>query len=303
MLAFQPDAAPTGGVTTLAQRPGSTLVPNQQNNGTSPSVGPKAPTYLQYSSPLATDKPTGVQPAPVQPKPVLSQPSTNGTGVGGSAPAQSPTQRTQPQVFYSPPVQVPSGLRPGATPPANPNANIAPVVQGNGQDISTNLGNDINNQLQNPSRFDLPQVQQAYNFFKQDLQDQARLAGSNAIADANARGVYYGSPLTTSLGDINTQLQRGLGALATNIGLEQAQTQGQDLNSAIQNGMNFGQLGMVGQNQNFNQALQTALLGEQGAPTMTGYGGALGGFSPALNMMGNYNPSMYQNLGSMLAGQ
>lgn len=50
-----------------------------------------------------------------------------------------------------------------------------------------------------------------YNFFKSDLQNQAKQAKSGAIADASARGVYYGTPLTGSEADIDTQYQRGLG--------------------------------------------------------------------------------------------
>lgn len=52
-----------------------------------------------------------------------------------------------------------------------------------------------------------------YNFFKSDLQNQAKQAKSGAIADASARGVYYGTPLTGSEADIDTQYQRGLGQL------------------------------------------------------------------------------------------
>lgn len=52
-----------------------------------------------------------------------------------------------------------------------------------------------------------------YNFFKSDLQNQAKQAKSGAVADASARGVYYGTPLTGSEADIDTQYQRGLGQL------------------------------------------------------------------------------------------
>lgn len=54
-----------------------------------------------------------------------------------------------------------------------------------------------------------------YNFFKSDLQNQTKQAKSSAIADASARGVYYGTPLTGSEADIDTQYLRGLGQLQT----------------------------------------------------------------------------------------
>lgn len=56
-------------------------------------------------------------------------------------------------------------------------------------------------------------LQGLYNFFASDLQNQAKQAASNSIADASARGVYYGTPLTGSEADINTQYLRGLGQL------------------------------------------------------------------------------------------
>lgn len=52
-----------------------------------------------------------------------------------------------------------------------------------------------------------------YNFMKSDLQNQTKQAKSSAIADASARGVYYGTPLTGSEADIDTQYLRGLGQL------------------------------------------------------------------------------------------
>lgn len=52
-----------------------------------------------------------------------------------------------------------------------------------------------------------------YNFFKSDLENQRKQAKAGAIADASARGVYYGTPLTGSEADIDTQFLRGLGQL------------------------------------------------------------------------------------------
>lgn len=55
--------------------------------------------------------------------------------------------------------------------------------------------------------------QKQYDFYKKDLQDQATLLKSQATSGAAARGVYYGTPLTTSLGDIDTEYLKGLGTL------------------------------------------------------------------------------------------
>lgn len=56
-----------------------------------------------------------------------------------------------------------------------------------------------------------------YKFFKTDLDEQRKSAMSGAVADAARRGVYYGSPLTTSQGDIESQYLRGLGQLQSGI--------------------------------------------------------------------------------------
>src|SRR6266850_439405 len=264
-----------------------TLTPGgstQAQNG-----GSTAPQYLQYQNRLPKPSITPATGGPmVQPAvPGANAPPPSGVqnnfGLGGSGPnllsnnpnaiAGAPSQPSSPQNMGSPPPQAQGGPAAAGTAPVNP----APNQAGQGSDALANLGDVLSNHLANPSRFDLPEVKKAYDFFSQDLKDQARLAGSNAITDASARGVYYGSPLTTSLGDINTQLQRGLGALSTNIGLEQAQTQGQDLSNAIGQGMQFGQLGMQGQQNAFNNALNMAQFGEGGMPTMTG---AIGAQSP-----------------------
>jgi len=62
-----------------------------------------------------------------------------------------------------------------------------------------------------------PVPQTLYDFFKGDLERQRKSAMSNAITDASARGVYYGTPLTTSQGDIQTEYLRGLGQLQANV--------------------------------------------------------------------------------------
>ncbi len=109
--------------------------------------------------------------------------------------------------------------------------------------------------------------QQAYQQGYQNLQDQAKLAGANAQADAAKRGVYYGSPLTTSLGDIDTQLQRGAGDLQSNLLLNQAQTMGANQQNAIQNVFQYGQNQNQADQFQANLGLQEANSGFAGAPT------------------------------------
>jgi len=53
-----------------------------------------------------------------------------------------------------------------------------------------------------------------YNYLKSDLQNETKQALAKTRADAESRGVFYGSPLTGSEADINTQYLRGLGQLS-----------------------------------------------------------------------------------------
>lgn len=62
-----------------------------------------------------------------------------------------------------------------------------------------------------------PGPQTLYDFLKHDLEDQRKSAMANAETDASARGVYYGSPLTTSKGDIQTEFLKGMGTLDANM--------------------------------------------------------------------------------------
>ena len=68
-----------------------------------------------------------------------------------------------------------------------------------------------------PTVADAPAPQTLYDFFKRDLEDKRKSAMAGTEADAASRGVYYGTPLTTSQGDIQTEYLRGLGQLQAGI--------------------------------------------------------------------------------------
>lgn len=74
--------------------------------------------------------------------------------------------------------------------------------------------------------------QTLYDFFKQDLENQRKTAMAGAQSDAASRGVYYGTPLTTSQGDIQTEYLRGLGQLQSGILQNEQQNQLQRLGLA-----------------------------------------------------------------------
>ena len=77
-------------------------------------------------------------------------------------------------------------------------------------------------------------AQTLYEFFKGDLERQKNSALAGARTDASARGVFYGTPLTTSQGDIETEYQRGLGQLQAGILQDEQQNELQRLALATQ---------------------------------------------------------------------
>lgn len=73
-----------------------------------------------------------------------------------------------------------------------------------------------------------------YNFQKSDLQNETNQKLASTRSDAAARGVFYGTPLTGSEADINTQYLRGLGQLDAGMYGNEQQNQNQRLGLASQ---------------------------------------------------------------------
>lgn len=107
----------------------------------------------------------------------------------GALPNQPLATQPQPPTMIQPKVQPPQGLQ------VNPTGGTGTPAPDGGGSTSQKL----------------------YDYLKQDLEDNRRTGMSNAVSDANSRGVYYGSPLTTSQGDIETQYLRGLGSLQAGV--------------------------------------------------------------------------------------
>jgi len=73
-----------------------------------------------------------------------------------------------------------------------------------------------------------------YKFFQSDLENQKNQALAGSRSDAAARGVFYGTPLTGSEADINTQYLRGLGQLQAGMYGNEQQNTNQRLQLATQ---------------------------------------------------------------------
>lgn len=280
----------------LTPPPGQPPIPPPQIQPTLQPPGTTGPTI---------GGPTGAQPGIPQPQiqppigdPRTGLPGVGGPTIGGPTGAQPPIGGgggfvggggfTQGGPTFGgpggPTIGGPTGPIGGGGLPGQPGTQGGltlggnPLVpEGQGAVPLGAIGGLLERQLANPSRFGSAQVQQAFTSLDQQLQDQANQANQAAIADAQRRGVFFGTPLTTSQGDIATQLQRGRGDLATNLLLSQAQTGAGDLQRAIQNVFQFG-----GQQQQADQfaaqlGLQTLGLGLEGAPSIGGAAAQFGG--------------------------
>ncbi len=212
-----------------------------------PSVpSPGLPPGVTQPIGIPTQPPTGGGPPSIQPPAVPGGGGQPPIGGGGQPPIQPPAQPGDPNV----PTLGGSGLVPQGT--------QAVGLEG--------LGGLIERQLANPSRFDDETFKQVFGFAKGELERDRDAALDAATADAQARGVFFGSPLTTSRGDIQSEFGRGLGALGSNLLLEQARTGGQDQQAAIANAFRFGE-NQLGADQFAAQlGLGTAGLGFEGAP-------------------------------------
>lgn len=112
-----------------------------------------------------------------------------------------------------------------------------------------------------------PAGQASFDYLKGELEDERRLAEADTTASAASRGVYYGTPLTTSLGDIKTQYLKGLGKLSADVQQNEQQNQLERLRiAAAMSGQPYSpQAG--GMDQNVLQMLGSLLAGSRSGPT------------------------------------
>lgn len=180
-----------------------------------PGGGMAIPPYLQGRKPMITpmNQAGGGNIKPMQP---MTQPM-----ITPKATVMPGENLQQPQKPTAPAMQQPSNFQ-----------NMAKQASNLGtQDWKSVVGNSFGARptITPPSMTPTPQPgaggtspispagQSAYDVLKGDLEDQRRSGMSNAVSDASARGVYYGSPLTTSQGDTETQYLRGLGQLQAGV--------------------------------------------------------------------------------------
>jgi hypothetical protein len=194
--------------------PKSTVVPGEVNPATPPTAGfvggPQLPTGMitpkpavqpavqPLLPPVGINTPPGIVGASGGPSPTLEQPRI--PGMITPNPLEKGTPR--PPIFDQPIVGT-NPLGPGGNnPPAAPGGPSAqPPITPNG----------------GPGGPSAPNAQTLFDFFKKDLENERDRSLGRTRASAASRGVFYGSPLTTSEGDIETSYNRGLGQLQAGI--------------------------------------------------------------------------------------
>ncbi len=197
--------------------------PSQPNSYPQPPNGPTPQQQPEIASRLP-----GVSTTPLpQPPPLLPSSAVEPLRRGDASLPSGGNATTQQTALSQPPTRVQAPLPDRPTPgggssnpdrPTNNNPGDYPGGDGNGPrgytppppkpDVSapppTSPGGDNG-------------LQDTFNYFKGELENQRNRASSSAVADASARGVYYGTPLTTSQGDIETSYLKGLGSLEANM--------------------------------------------------------------------------------------
>lgn len=197
-----PGASPQGGTTSLPQMLQSMMPPSSPGIGGG-MPGAKVPGGANLSNPAGPGAAPGSGAMP------------GGTGPMAPPPASTPPGTVPPPPPVAPPV--------APTPPA-----AAPP------DKNQVMGNDLYDELlkmfHNPSRYD---EAGARTTGMHALQDEQTIARDRATADAANRGVFYGSPLTNSYGNIDDRFLRETGDLESKIAQDKASNFQNDRTSAL----------------------------------------------------------------------
>lgn len=129
--------------------------------------------------------------------------------------------------------------------------------------------------MNSPSAYDQSVVQQTRQQGYAKLDDERRAAEERAKIDAQGRGVFFGTPLTNSLGDINERYLRGGADLEANLVRDQASRYQQDRMSAIQAILQYGQQQMQGQQMGDDLWLRLLQLQQAGMPQIPNPSGSI----------------------------
>lgn len=233
-------------------------------------------------------------------------PDAPGTPIKNPGPGLGAVQANP---FMAPKSQAPAG-RVGANGPMyfndTPGASEFQASQAatSGQPSGANfsMGNfgQFLEQMMGGSRYTDPQIQQMRTQSTNQLNDIRRQEEDRAKVDAARRGVYYGSPLTNSLGDISERFIRGQADAETNLMKQIADANAMDRQNNIGNIFKYGQGELDSQETQAGILEKLAQLGMQGGPTLNG---AFGSFDSLQGPQSADDTSMWEMIGRAFGGR
>lgn len=262
----------------------------------------------------------GASTPPVAPIPHPQAPGIGGTAPGGTGNVATPAPAPAPKPVGTPTPQPPAPGIPAAPPPpaptpALPPPSVTPAAQpvkpgqtGQGKPggpigmdhlkgvLEQILGGTVGGQ----GRYGDSLIKSMEDQFTRNNTDLRKQEETGAIGDAAKRGVYYGTPLTNSMGDIRERFI-GRQADSQNALLKQiADAKQEDQNNAIGNVFKYGEGENANQTTQSNILTALANIGMAGGPSLSG---AYGDFN-SLPQPGQSDMSdVYKLLGSLFGGQ
>lgn len=225
---------------------------------------------------------------------------------GGSTPGATPPPAANPPA-PAPAPAAPPAAAPPAQPPAPNMDPAAPTIEaghtgqaapGSPIDVSNFQGvleQILGQSMGGGGRYGNDLIKNMMQQNTQRNNDLRKTETDQATADAASRGVYYGSPLTNSLGDISERYVTRQGEAQNQLLQQIADAQATDQQNAVGNIFNYGQGQQQNSAQQMNLMLALAQLGMMGGPTIPG---ATGDFGSLPSPQGGDMSQFYQWLGS-----
>lgn len=257
-----------------ARNEGSGVPRDDDGGGYGGGPGPQGNTGGRTGPGSPADPPPtgGGPPTPGDGKPPFvddeTPPGTGGTGggtPGGGGPGDPnpppPEDPPGPDGPDDPPEEPPE--EPPEPPPGEPDP---PPPGGDGSWDLSNLAALLAQRLNQPSAFGTEEIQQLREWLASEREASRIGRTADLEADAASRGVFYGTPLTTSLGDLESELARAEAGHDVQLTQLAAQYQQEGMNRAIQDAMNFLQFASGERNSMFQNALAAANAGGAGGP-------------------------------------
>lgn len=140
---------------------------------------------------------------------------------------------------------------------------LSQLFDGGGGVPLENLGGFIEMIMANPTPFSSEIFQRNLALGNQALEEGRAKAHDRLVADASRRGVFYGTPLTTGIQDLDIETAKAREDMITRLQLGEMERFSTDRNTAIQNALRFGELASSNEQARANTAQMLGMLALQ----------------------------------------